>query len=210
MKKATLFTLIITGLIWLPSCYKNYYDIQDETLTSINSVSFRNDVVPIMTSGACGCHNTKDSTRQIQFSDPVKDTIYYGTIQTRAKVFYDMANGGLHPAEGSIHFTPSQSSIVIKWYEQGAKDDYVPPAITGDVTYVKHIVPLVKSDCNGGTCHGGVAIVLDYDALKSRESIIKPMMISGGQSGHPGGVVPVPPLTSATFLAWIAQGYKYQ
>jgi hypothetical protein len=209
MRKAIVFTLVLSGLIWLSSCYKNYYDVTEQAVNSINQISFRNDVVPIMTSGACGCHNTINSTRQIQFSDPSKDTIYYGTIQTRATMLNDMAKGGAHPGEGAIFFTPSQASIVTKWYEQGAKDDYVPPPIVGDVTYTLHIVPLVKSDCNGSACHGGSAIVLDYNSLKSRESIIKPMMVSGGQSGHPGGIVPIPPLTSATFLAWIAQGYKY-
>jgi hypothetical protein len=209
MKKATIFTITLVALIWLSSCYKNYYDVTEDAVNNINQVSFRSDVVPIMTSGACGCHNTINSSRQIQFSDPSKDTIYYGAIQTRSKMMYDMAKGGAHPGEGAIFFTPSQSSIVIKWYEQGAKDDYVPPPITGDVTYTLHVVPLVKSDCNGSACHGGSAIVLDYNSLKSRESTIKPMMQTGGQSGHPGGIISIPPNTSSTFLAWIAQGYKY-
>jgi hypothetical protein len=209
MKKASIFTLILVAAIWLPSCYKNYYDVTEETVDAINQVSFRNDVVPIMTSGACGCHNTKNSTRQIQFSDPVLDTIYYGAIQTRAKTLNDMAKGAAHPGEGSIKFTPSQASIVTRWYSQGAKDDYIPPPITGNVTYTIHIVPLVKSDCNGGSCHGGQAIVLDYNSLKARESIIVPMMNSGGQTGHPGGIISIPSNTSASFLAWIAQGYKY-
>lgn len=209
MRKASLFTLILVGLIWLSSCYKNYYDVTEEAVNSINQISFRNDVVPIMTSGACGCHNTTNSTRQIQFSDPAKDTIYYGAIQTRATMLNDMAKGGAHPGEGAIFFTPSQASIVTKWYDQGAKDDYVPPPITGEVTYTLHIVPLVKSDCNGSACHGGNAIVLDYNSLKASEAIIKPMMNSGGQTGHPGGIISIPPNTSSTFLAWIAQGYKY-
>ena len=209
MKKATLFTMTLVGLIWLSSCYKNYYDVTEDAVNNINQVSFRNDVVPIMTSGACGCHNTANSTRQIQFSDPSKDTIYYGAIQTRSRLLYDMAKGGAHPGEGSIYFSPSQSSIVVKWYDQGAKDDYVPPPITGDVTYTVHIVPLVKSDCNGSACHGGAAIVLDFNSLKARESTLKPMMQTGGQSGHPGGIISIPPNTSSTFLAWIAQGYKY-
>jgi hypothetical protein len=209
MRKASLLTIILVALIWLSSCYKNYYDVTEEAVNSINQVSFRNDVVPIMTSGACGCHNTTNNTRQIQFSDPSKDTIYYGAIQTRSKLLYDMAKGGAHPGEGSIFFTPSQASIVTKWYEQGAKDDYIPPPITGDVTYTLHVVPLVKSDCNGSACHGGNAIVLDYNSLKARDAILKPMMQSGGQSGHPGGIISVPPGTSSTFLAWIAQGYKY-
>ena len=209
MKKVSILTLILVVMIWLSSCYKNYYDVTEDAVNNINQVSFRSDVVPIMTSGACGCHNTANATRQIQFSDPSKDTIYYGAIQTRAKLFYDMAKGGAHPGEGSIYFSPSQSSIVAKWYDQGAKDDYVPPPITGDVTYTLHVVPLVKSDCNGSSCHGGAAIVLDYNSLKARESTLKPMMQSGGQTGHPGGIISIPPNTSSTFLAWIAQGYKY-
>jgi len=201
--------MTLVGLIWLSSCYKNYYDVTEDAVNNINQVSFRSDVVPIMTSGACGCHNTANNSRQIQFSDPSKDTIYYGAIQTRSRLLYDMAKGGAHPGEGSIYFSPSQASIVVKWYDQGAKDDYVPPPITGDVTYTIHIVPLVKSDCNGSACHGGAAIVLDFNSLKARESTLKPMMQSGGQSGHPGGIISIPPNTSSTFLAWIAQGYKY-
>jgi hypothetical protein len=193
MKKATLFTLILMAAIWLTSCYKNYYDITDEALTSINSVSFRNDVVPIMISGACGCHNN-GTTRQIWFS--YKDTIYYSAIQTRSGVLNDMAKGGAHPGEGSIFFTPSQASIVRKWYDQGSKDDYVPPPITGDVTYGVHILPLYKTDS------------LDYTSLKNNEPVIKSMMNSGGQAGHPGGALGISPTTSSTFLTWIAQGYK--
>src|SRR5678815_3550192 len=91
MRKASLFTMTLVALIWLSSCYKNYYDVTPETVDAINQASFRSDVVPIMTSGACGCHNTENATRQIQFSDPSKDTIYYGAIQTRSRLLYDLS-----------------------------------------------------------------------------------------------------------------------
>lgn len=204
MKKATLFALVLMIIIWLPSCYKNYYDITEETLEKINSVSFRNDVVPIAVSGACGCHNN-GTTRQIKFS--WNDTIYYSAILSRSTVLYEMAKGGPHPGEGSIFFTPSQAELVIKWYEQGAKDDYVPPPITGDISYQQHILPIYNTDCRGSSCHGGAAISLDYTYMKNNESQITSMMKTGGQT-HPGGPLSVSPATSATFLAWYAQGAK--
>lgn len=203
MRKATLFTAVLFGLIWLSACYKNYYDIPEDTLNEINSVSFRNDVVPIMTSGACGCHNNGTNS-QIKFS--WNDTIYYSAIQARAGMLNDMANGGAHPGEGSIFFTPSQASIVRKWYSQGAKDDYTPPPITGPVTYDKNIFPIYRTDCTGSTCHGGSAVTLDYNAMRADSLTIKRMMSSGGQAGHPGGPFPIATTTSSTFLAWYAQG----
>lgn len=205
MKKTILITLVAVMIMALPSCYKNYYDISEATLESINSVSFRNDVVPIMTSGACGCHNN-GLTGQIAFSH--KDTIFYSAILTRSTLLNNMAKGGPHPGEGSIYFTPSQASIVKAWVAQGAKDDYVPPPVTGDVTYALHIVPIYKTDCKGSSCHGGVAVALDYTSLKAKEAEIKTMMNSLGASGHKGGAISIAPSTSATFLAWIAQGFK--
>lgn len=211
MKKATIFTLVLVVLIWLlPSCYKNYYDISEDALNEINSVSFRNDVIPIVVSGACGCHNNGNSSRQIRFSyyDTVskKDTILYSAIQSRAAILYDMAKGGLHPAEGSIFFTPSQANIVRKWVEQGAKDDYVPPPITGLVTYDVHIDPLYKTDCKGSACHGGQAVALDYNSMKKDSVVIKQIMKSGGKSGHPGPVLSISDNTANYFLTWYAQG----
>jgi hypothetical protein len=202
MKKASIFTLALVLIIWLPSCYKNYYDISEDTLNEINSVSFRNDVVPIVTSGACGCHAV-DNGKQVLF---VKgDTIQYSTILGRSSILYDMAKGGAHPAEGSIFFTPSQADLIIKWYDQGAEDDYVPPPITGNITYDEHIYPIYSRDCTGSTCHGGAAIPLDYTYMKNNEEAISSMMKTKGDT-HPGGPMSVTTEVAATFLAWYAQG----
>ncbi len=191
--------------IGFSSCYKNYYDISEDTLNSINSVSFRNDIVPIVIAGGCGCHNN-GSTRQVMFSHG--DTVFYSAIQTRSTMFYQMAKGGQHPGEGSIYFTPSQAKIVIKWVDQGAKDDYVPPPVTGEVTYSKDIVPLYNTDCKGSACHGGAAPALDYTIMKNNESTLRKMMNSLGASGHPGGTISIAPSTAQTFLAWMDQGFK--
>lgn len=205
MKKSIIFTLVAVVLIGFTSCYKNYYDVTDATLQSLGKVSFRNDVVPIIISGNCGCHNN-GSTRQVAFSH--LDTVFYSAILSRAGAFNNMANGGAHPGEGSVYFTPSQAQIIKAWFAQGAKDDGSSTVVTGDVSYATNIVPVYKTDCKGGSCHGGVAVALDYTSLKNQESTIKTMMNSLGSSGHPGGTISIAQSTAALFLAWIAQGYK--
>jgi hypothetical protein len=168
------------------------------------AISFRDDIVPIMISGGCGCHNNGKVANAVQFS--YKDTIYYSTIQSRAGVFNNMANGKAHPGEGGIYFTSSQSALVKKWVEQGAKDSYVPPAITGPVTYTTNIVPIYKTDCKGSACHGGLAPNLDYAKMVADKDILSKMMASSGATGHPGGPLSLSATCTSTFLAWISQG----
>ena len=66
---------------------------------------------------------------------------------------------------------------------------------------------LYNTDCRGSACHGGNAIAMDYTYMKNNEPAISSMMKTGGQT-HPGGPLSVAPSTSATFLAWYAQGAK--
>jgi hypothetical protein len=119
-----------------------------------------------------------------------------------------MANGGAHPGEGSIYFSPSQADIIKLWIAQGAKDNYVAPPVTGDVGYNTNIVPIYRTACKGSSCHGGIAIPLDYTSLKNASSALTTMMGSQGSSGHPGGSLSLDGTTTSTFLAWIAQGFK--
>jgi len=194
-------------------------DPSEETVNALNAVSFRSDVVPIMISGACGCHVNinANGTNPKQISFAKGDTIYYGAIQSRAAILNKMARytinpsdpqGGLHPGEGSVFFTISQAQIVKKWVEQGAVDDYTPPPITGEATYSKNIVPIVKTDCNGSACHAGIAKALDYTLLKNSESTLRKIMSSAGKSGHPGPVLSLNATCTSSFIAWMDQGFK--
>lgn len=204
MKKLLILTGAIGLLAAFQGCYKNRYDIAETTRTSIETVSLRKDVAPIVTSGGCGCHNN-GTIRQFLFSR--NDTIFYETIIAKAPMLYKMAKGEPHPAEGSVFFTPSQASIVRKWVEQGAKDDYVAPPVTGPITYAINIVPAYKASCTGGTCHGGAAMVLDYTILKANEAKLRTMMTSGGRSGH-NPVLNISSTTATTFIAWMDGGFK--
>ncbi len=203
MNKRILYLAVTSGILLFAACYNNKKDVTQPTAVSLTSISFRDDIVPILTSGACGCHNN-GSTRAIQFS--VKDTIYFGTILARAGVYNDMANGKDHPAEGGIYFTPAQAALIKAWFAQGAKDNYVPPPVTGPVTYTSNIVPIYKTVCKGGSCHGGLGPTLDYAKMVTDKDMLSKIMASAGASGHKGGTLSLDGTTTATFLAWIAQG----
>jgi hypothetical protein len=203
MKKILAIT-IITGLVLAHSaCYNNRYDVSEFIAESIQTVSLTKDVAPILISGGCGCHNN-GTTRQFWFSH--RDTIFYETMVAKSIMLDKMAKGEPHPAEGTVFFTPAQSAIIKKWVEQGAKNDNVPPPISGPVSYAKDIVPLVKISCNGGQCHGGLAPVLDYTVLKNNEAKLRTMMNSLGQQGH-SPVIVISQTTATTFLAWMDGGF---
>jgi hypothetical protein len=203
--KKLIAILSVAGLIAaMQGCYKNKYDVTEFTKASIEAISLTKDVAPILTSGGCGCHNN-GTTRQFLFSKG--DTIYYETMVAKSAMLNKMANGENHPAEGTVMFTPSQAAIVKRWVAQGAKNDNTPP-VGGNITYSQHILPITKISCSGGQCHGGSAPVLDYTILKANEAVLRPMMTSLGQQGHPI-VVPVSQATATSFLAWMDGGWKY-
>ena len=205
MNKIINFLIVLSGVVLFAACYNNKKDVSLTAATSINGVSFRDDVVPILISGACGCHNN-GLTTAVQFSHA--DTLFYGTMLARSGVYANMianpASG--HPGEGGIFFSPAQDSLISRWITQGAKDNYTPPAITGPVTYTTNIVPIYKSVCKGASCHGGLGPTLDYATLVKDKSAVSTMMSSSGSNGHPGGTLSLDGTTTATFLAWIAQG----
>jgi len=183
----------------LSSCYKNKQDIE-----SIPRVSFRNEVVPIVTAGACGCHNNC-STRQVKFS--CKDTIWYDAISSRVALFDKWVHGGSHPGGGNIDFNPNEKAIITEWVEQGEPyDDGAGCTVPTVVTYTKDILPIYTTTCKGGACHGGIAINLDYDKMVANKDKLVTMMNSGGAQGHPGGPISLSTCICNTFLAWINQG----
>lgn len=200
MKKGIILSALVTSMViyMLPSCYKN-----KEDLLELPKVSFRNDVVPILVAGGCGCHNN-GSTRAIQFSH--NDTIYYDAILGRVGLFESWVNGGTHPGGGEIYFKTNEATLIKAWIQQGAQDDGGGCTVTGAVTYTANISPLYITSCKGSTCHGGIAATLDYPKMVASKSTLTSMMNSGGVSGHPGGTLSLSSCTVKLFNEWIAQG----
>lgn len=203
MKKRLLLA-VITGswLVSLVSCYNNKEDI----LALPAEVSFRKEVVPILTSGACGCHNNGLVRNAVQFSH--LDTIWYDAILARTSLLNEWINKGAgHPGGGAIDFAPQQKLIVKRWLELGGKDDGSGCTVAGTVTYTNQIAPIITTTCKGATCHGGIAVALDYNKLSADKEIVSLMMNSGGNTGHPGGSISLSTCTVNTFKAWIEQGF---
>lgn len=221
MKK--IAAIIIAGsltVLYFSSCYNNKSDIN-----SLPTISFLADVVPIMTSGGCGCHNNANAQGSNYNAYPFTrfDTTYgpggtiksitwridYGAIIGRVDTLGKWANGLIgHPGGGAVEFTDRQREIIKRWVAQGPPYDGGSAAcdVSGAIKYSTHIVPIYNSTCKSSGCHGGRGPALDYSRLVADKTILTNMMNSGGNSGHPGGVVGLTSCTTKTFLAWIAQG----
>jgi hypothetical protein len=190
---------LLTGVVLLfLSCYKNKEDI-----IALPKVSFRNEVVPIVTGGGCGCHNN-GSVRQIAFSHA--DTIFYDAILARVSLLKAWVNGGTHPGGGNVDFSANEKIIVKNWIDQGGQDDAGGCTVTGVITYTANINPIYLTSCKGSTCHGGIAITQTYNTMVADKAILTTMMNSGGSSGHPGGALSLSACTINIFKEWLNQG----
>lgn len=196
--KTAFFVIgIFTTLI---SCYKDKADIE-----SLTTVSFRKDVVPIVTSGSCGCHNNGVVNTAVQFSH--LDTVFFPAILARVANFKSMIEDSTkHPGGGGVQFSPDQKLVIQKWITQGAKDDGGGCIVSGAVTYNNNILPIYNSTCKSSSCHGTVSVALTYSKMVSDKDILTTMMNSGGATGHLGPVLSLNSCTTKTILAWIAQG----
>jgi hypothetical protein len=201
MKKRIIITAAMTSmfLYFLSSCYKNKEDV-----LALPQVSFRGDIVSIVTSGGCGCHNNGQGQRALQFSHA--DTVFYDAILARSGVLGTWANGGTHPGGGVIDFKSNERAIIKQWIQEGAKDDGGGCTVTGAITYTKNIAAAYTGTCKGSTCHGGLSVNLDYAKMVSKKAEITAMMNSGGATGHPGGALSLSSCTVKLFTEWLNQG----
>lgn len=204
-KRILLAVLVSTLMVYVSSCYNNKEDV----LFSETQVSFRNEVVPIITAGPCGCHNNGIATRAVQFSH--FDTVFYDAILSRVGLFEAWVNGGEHPGAGVIDFSANERTVIKKWIEQGAKDDAAGAcAVVPAPTYTANIVPVYNTTCKGGSCHGGLGPVLDYARLTtpSNKTILTNMANSGGSLGHPNppGAINISACTADILKTWLSLG----
>jgi hypothetical protein len=221
MNKKLLVLMMTAGLVlYFSSCYNNKEDI-----AALPKVSFLGDVVPIMTSDGCGCHNNVNANtppNNNAFPFTRFDTVFDGTtiVKINRSVFYDgiiarvdtfrlWVNGQIgHPGGGIVDFTPNEKTIIKTWIAQGQPYDGGGGAcvISANPSYNKDIVPIYNGTCKSPGCHGGRGPVLDYSRLVADKNILVSMMNSGGSSGHPGGVIGLSSCISSKFKAWIAAG----
>ena len=203
MKHRIILAAAMTSMMvyLLSSCYKNKEDI-----LALPKVSFRNEVVPIVTAGPCGCHNTSVTIRAVLFSDQRLNIVYYDAILARKSQLATMANGGEHPGGGEISFSQSEKNLIKRWIDEGGNDDGAGCTITGTQTWTRDILPIYNTSCKGATCHGGLAAALDYAKMVEKKAALTTIMNTGGSQGHPGGAISLTTCTINRFKEWIAQG----
>ena len=204
MKKRIVIAAMMTSMMvyMLSSCYRIKEDI-----LALPRVSFRNEVVPIVTAGPCGCHNTSVNVRAVLFSDQRTNTIFFDAILARRGAFGSWVNGGTHPGAGAIDFSPTEKNIIKKWIDQGEPyDDGAGCTVSGNLTYTADIVPIYNTSCKGATCHGGIAAPIDYAKFVAKKDVLLTILNSGGNQGHPGGALSLTTCTVNKMKAWIAQG----
>ena len=207
MKKIlSLLTVITVSMVWFTSCYNNKYDILE-----LSKVSFSKEVVPIMTSGPCGCHNSivRARNRWIQFTDTLTGQPAYNTIFAKMGMMEEWAKGKIgHPAGGDVFLSAADSKIILDWVAQGKINDYVPPAVSGAITYTSNVSSIVKSTCSGGSCHTTTIRPLTYDVIKNNSSKLQTMANSSNSAKQPGGSFPLKKKKKKIILDWITQGMK--
>ena len=218
-KKISIAVAITTLLVYASSCYNNKEDIP-----TLPRISFLGEVVPIMTSGGCGCHNNVNANASNNNAFPFTrfDTVWDGTtiLKINRTVFYDgiiarvdtfrlWVNGFIgHPGGGIVDFTPGQKAVVKAWIDQGPPYDGggIACVVPANIRYTTNILPIYNTTCKSSGCHGGRGPVLDYPKLVADKNILINMMGSGGSSGHPGGVIGLSSCIVSKFQAWIAAG----
>jgi hypothetical protein len=206
-KKFIIAGLIGTALVYLTSCYNNQKDI-----ATLPTVSFVNQIAPIVTASACGCHNNGNGTSVVQFSNLYKanhgaDTINYDVIYGKKAILAKWADSsGSHPGMGGVYLTVEQEATISQWIALGAPDDVSAGPVTGTITYAVNIAPIVSSVCSGSSCHGGLAFTMNQAALVAHESALTGFVNDGQWTGHGGGKQSAS--VTATLKAWIAQGMK--
>ena len=219
MKKKFLVAGLLGAVLIYASCYNNKADVPAPP-----HVSFLGEVVPIMVSSGCGCHNNVNANSSNNNAFPFTrfDTVWDGTniLQVNRIVFYDgiiarvdtfklWVNGVIgHPGDGMVDFTSNQKRIIKAWIDQGPPYDGggVACVISPNPSYTKDILPIYSTTCKSSGCHGGRGPVLDYSKIVADKNILIGMMNSGGSSGHPGGVIGLSSCIVSKFKAWIDAG----
>ncbi len=222
MKNKYFIILIFFGFVlYFSSCYNSKEDV-----TALPKVSFLGEVVPIMISGGCGCHNNVNSntitnnaipfTRLDSVRDPntgvflrIDRTILYDAIIARVDTLRQWVNGSIaHPGAGAVNLTSRERDIIKAWINQGPPYDGgdIACVIPSNIKYTADILPIYNTTCKSAGCHGGRGPALDYNKLVADKNILNTMMSSAGASGHPGGVIGLSSCITGKFKAWLAAG----
>jgi len=115
MRKALIFSITICGFLFLSSCEK----VAFEPVVVEGQVSFATDVAPVMHADCAGCHKTIFG-EQANFYKNLATKGYIDTVNaTSSKVYKKLSTDAAHQG----HTSPDNLAKILKWFEQGAKNN---------------------------------------------------------------------------------------
>lgn len=187
---------------------------------SADTVYFQQSVLPLITSNCAmsGCHDAiskKDGViltdytniiREVKVSNPTSSDLY--------KCLNETGEDRMPPAPAA-EFSLTQKSLVLKWIQQGAKNNSCSNTANCDtvnVTYSATVAPVLKTYCVG--CHSAASPSAGIDL--STYAVVKVQAANGrlvGSITHAVGYKPMPSATSKLgsceinqIQAWITKG----
>lgn len=191
------------------------------TSCSPDTVYFQQTILPLITSNCAmsGCHdaishkegvNLTDYTnimREVKVASPTSSDLYKCLIET--------GEDRMPPAPAA-EFSLANKGLVLKWIQQGAKNNScVATAVNCDTTAVSFsatVFPTLKTYCTG--CHSGTTPSAGIDL--NSHAAVKVYAANGklmGSINHAVGYIPMPSSTSklgtceiSQIKAWIAEG----
>jgi hypothetical protein len=191
------------------------------TSCSPDTVYFHQTILPLITSNCAmsGCHdaishkegvNLTDYTnimREVKVASPTSSDLYKCLIETGDERM---------PPAPAAEFSLANKGLVLKWIQQGAKNNScVATAVNCDTTSVSFsatVFPTLKTYCTG--CHSGTTPSAGIDL--NSHAAVKVYAANGklmGSINHATGYKPMPSSTSklgtceiSQIKAWVAEG----
>jgi hypothetical protein len=187
---------------------------------SPDTIYFQQSVLPLITSNCAmsGCHDAishkegviltdyTNISREVKVSSPTSSDLY--------KCLNEAGNERMPPAP-SAEFNIAQKSLLLKWIQQGAKNNTCSNTATCDtvnVTFSASVLPVLKTYCVG--CHSAASPSAGIDL--STYAAVKVYAANGrlmGSITHAIGYKPMPSSTSKLgaceinqIKAWITKG----
>ena len=143
-----------------------------------DDISYQYEVRPILVSNCAyiGCHNTRSHKSGIILVDYTRTKKQVKSGNPNSSKLYEVIvlnpnDEDIMPIRPAEPLTNSQTAIIKKWIEQGAKDSNCKTECNSDnISFANNIYPLIKEQCYG--CHqpnnrqGNISLE-DYDHIKA-------------------------------------------
>jgi uncharacterized membrane protein len=187
---------------------------------SPDTVYFQQSVLPLITSNCSmsGCHDAishKEGVNLTDYTNIRKEVSAFNPTSSELYKCLNETGDKRMPPAPSAEFSLTQKSLLLKWIQQGAKNNTCSNTATCDtvnVTFSASVLPVLKTYCVG--CHSAASPSAGIDL--STYAAVKVYAANGrlmGSITHAIGYKPMPSSTSKLgaceinqIKAWVTKG----